>query len=397
MDRVGRGRISLVGGDILLDTWVAQANTGAQVWRRTYRQPLEHLGGLYVAVANDIAGLTGERPVRGAGTEARNRRLDAYKEYYRGRYYWGQRTRDGLRTSINYFRAATDLDPSYAQAWAGMADGYLGLGVPTFGALHPKEARRLAKAAAVEGNRVGPDVAEVQASLAHVTYAYDWNWPEAERLYRKAIALNPQYATAHQWYEDYLTAMGRPQEATREIRAAAALEPGSAAIQRDLAWPYFFQRRYALAIDSLATTLQSNPGFTAARSLLGRALIEAGRPAEGLAEMKRIEPDLPRPAAAAFVAYAEAANGQPTRAEASLRDGLRTSGEAYASPYLIALVYAKLGRAGEALRWLEKGFDDHDPLMTTLMVDPRFDPVRQEPRFQMLIRKMNFPRSTQSR
>jgi TolB-like protein/tetratricopeptide (TPR) repeat protein len=398
VDRIGRGRVSVTGGDIVLELRVIQAANDAEIWRRTYRQPLDRLGGVYVAVAADIAAVTLDRPVRAPETEALARKADAYKAYYRGRFYWGQRTKEGLRMSIGYFQLATGLDATYAQAWSGQADAYLGLGVPTFGALHPQEARARGKEAAVKGVTVGPQVAEVQASLAYATYAYDWEWRKAGTLFRNAIGLNPQYATAHHWYADYLNAVGRPEEAMREIQTALALEPGSLAIQRDVAWPWFFQKRYDLAIASLTKMLEASPGFTAARSLLGRALIEAGRPAEGLEEMKRIEHDLPVPAAQSFIAYAEAANANRPRAEAALREGLRPPdnlppGEEapYASPYLVALAYTRLGRPADALRWLEKGYEDHDPLMTTLMVDPRLDPLRGEPGFQALMRKMDFP------
>ncbi len=390
VERILRGKIALDGDDILLDAGMTQSVTGARLWSRSYRLPLDRPGGLYLAVAADITALTGG-PGPPEAAPGHHTSFKAYQDYHKGRVYWEQRTREGLLKSIEYFTMATELDPAYAQAWAGMADAYLSLGVPTFGAFPPQEARRLANDAALKALDLDPNLAEVHASLAHASYAYDWNWTAAEARFRKAIQINPQYATAHHWYADYLNAMGRQDEAMREIKTAFHLEPLSTLIHRDFAWHYFFQGKYEAAIAQLKETLKIDPRYPAARSLLGRALIEAGHHAEGLAELKKVAPDLPRAAALSFVAYGEASAGQIPRAEAILKQLLHSTESEYVSPYYIALVYVKLGRHREALAWLEKGFDDHDTTMTTLKVDPRFEPLRSEPRFLALVERMKFP------
>jgi tetratricopeptide (TPR) repeat protein len=270
-----------------------------------------------------------------------------------------------------------------------MADAYLGLGV--FSSFKRQEARRLGNEAAIKALALDPNLAEVHTSVAYGFYAYDWNWTAAEAEFQKAIRLNPQYATAHHWYADYLNAMGRQDEAMGEIRTAAQLEPLSTLIQRDIAWHYFFQRRYDAAIAQLNETLRRDPRFVVARSLLGRVLIEAGRPEEGLAELRKAAPDLPRASALAFIAYGEAALGHADKAEATLEELFRAPERIYMSSFFVALVYTRLGRQHEALQWLEKGLERHDAPMANLAVDPRLEALHSEPRFQSLLEKMNFP------
>ncbi len=392
VDRIARGRISLQGPDILLEAALTQASTGAELWSRKYRQPLDRLGGLYATVAADIAAIEPARLPREPGAAPGHpANFKAYEAYHKGRVYWEQRTREGLLKSIEYFKAATLLDPGYAPAWAGMADAYLALGVPTFGAFRPQEARRLGDEATLKALRLDPDLAEAHASLAFAFFFYDWNWTAAEARFQKAIQLNPQYATAHHWYADYLNAMGRQDEAMQEIRTAFRLEPLSILIHRDFAWHYFFQGNYAAAVAQLAETLKIDPQYAAARSLLGRAFIEQGKCVEGLAELRKAAEDMPRSAALAFIAYGEAAAGQTAKAGHTLERVVALSDREYVSPYYVALVYARLGRTAQALDWLEKGFKEHDTTMVSLNIDPRFDALRHEPRFQALIQKMNFP------
>jgi serine/threonine-protein kinase len=394
IDRVARGRISLDGGDILLEARLVRPSTGADVWKRTYRQPIDRLGGLYVMVAEDIAAVAPSAPTvpstgRPSIDPGHRASFRAYEAYHKGRVYWEQRTKEGFLKSIDYFKEATRLDPDYAQAWVGMADAYLGLGV--YSSFRPQEARRLGNEAAIKALALDPNLAEVHTSVAYGFYMYDWNWAAAEAEFQKAIQLNPQYATAHHWYADYLTAMGRPREALREIQTAAQLEPLSTLIQRDVAWHYFFQRRYEAAIAQLNETLRLDPRYVVARSLLGRVLIEAGRAEEGLVELQKAAPDLPRASALAFVAYGEAAVGRAEQSQATLEKLFRSPDRVYMSPYFVALVYTRLGKPHEALQWLEKGFESHDAPMANVSVDPRLESLHSEPRFQSLLRKMDFP------
>jgi tetratricopeptide (TPR) repeat protein len=317
--------------------------------------------------------------------------FEAYEAYHRGRVHAEQRTREELLTAIEYFKEAVRRDPAYAQPWAGMADSYLALGIPTFGGLHPQEARRLANEAALKALELQPELAEAQNSLAFLAYVYDWNWQSADERFRRAIALDPQFAGAHHWYGDFLIAMGRYEEAGREIEKAAELEPLSILIRRDRAWHFFCQRRYDEAERQLRETLAVNPRYTPARSLLGRVLTEQGRHQEALTELETVAVDIPGASALGFLAYANAAAGRRQEAEALLEKLVSSSGREYVSPYYVALVLTRLGRDGEALGWLERGFVEQDTTMVSLKVDPRFDTLRTDARFRDLLRRMRFP------
>jgi len=387
---VVEGSLSVSGKDAALDVKLVEP-TGTEVWSRRYTEEVESLGGLHARVASDLASAMGAPPRRpaAAALALHPPEFEAYEAYHKGRVHWEERTREHLLTSVRYFQEAARLDPAYAQPWAGLADAYIILGVPTFGAYRPQEARRLAQAAAVRALELDPQLAEAHASLAFLSFFYDWNWEAAEARFRKAIALNTGYATAHHWYANYLNAMGRQQEAMREIQAAHELEPLSILVHRDFGWHYFFQRNYEAAVEQLQETLARDPGYAAARSLLGRALVEQGRHQEGIAELERVAPELPRGSAFALLAYAYAAAGRSQDAEQELQKLLDLPETEYVSPYYVALVQARLGRVDEALRFLDKGFHEQDTTMVSLKIDPRFDGLRAHPRFQVLLAKMN--------
>ena len=191
----------------------------------------------------------------------------------------------------------------------------------------------------------------------------------------------------------FLNAVGRPQEASAEILKAAELEPLSVLIHRDVAWHPFFQRRYAEAAAQLRRTLALVPRYAPARSLLGRVLIEDGKAEEGLRELHGVAPDLPRSTAAALLAYGEAAAGRRARAAGLLGELAAIATREYVSPYSVALVHARLGRSSDALGWLEKAFAEQDTTMVNLRADPRWDPLRDHPRFKALVARMGFPPS----
>jgi len=393
VDAVVQGTVRETGATTSVSVALVRPGAEQPFWQQTLSPPEKELSGVHRQLAQDIAGAVGARPRREAAPALSAYRPDfrAYEAYHRGRVYWEQRTREGLLTSIEYFKEATRLDPAYAQPWAGLADAYLALGIPSFGAFRPQEARRLAQEAALKALDMDANLPEVHTSLAFAAFVYDWNWQAAETRFQKAIELNPQYALAHQWYADYLTDMGRHAEAMAQINEALALEPLSMIIRRDVAYHLFFQRDYDGAIAQLEAVLRADPHYAAARSLLGRALVERGRHAEGLAQLQEVAPNLPQPAALSFVAYGEAAAGQRERARKTLARLSALSSDEYVSPYYVALVYARLGESAEAVRWLEKGFQEQDTTMPTMRVDPRFDPLRAQAGYNALLQRMKFP------
>jgi eukaryotic-like serine/threonine-protein kinase len=368
--------------------------TGSSVWTERYSTDERQLPGVARRVALDIARAIGVTPPSGAWAPPMP--YPAYDAYQRGRAYAELRTPASLLRSIEYYRQAIRLAPDHAEPWAGLADSYIALGVPTFGTLAPREARRLATEAAVNAVRLDSESAEAHTSLAFIAYFHDWDWATADRRFQEAIQLDPQYGLAHEWYAEFLNAVGRQDEALAEIRRALEIEPQSILYHRDVAWHYFFQRRYPEAIAQLRQTLERDPDYAPARTLLGRALVANGEFAEGLEELRRVAPALPRPTGLLFVAYGEAASGAQHEARQHLDQALALASKEYVAPTYVALVHTALNQPTQALAWLERGYETQDSIMVNICQDPRLDPLRQRPEFQELLGKMKFPQTTSS-
>jgi serine/threonine-protein kinase len=389
VDAVVRGELRPVGNEVEARVRLAIAGSEKELWSGRYLSSGPQAAGLPGTFAQDLSGILGA----GSGTPLLPRAPDlaAYKAYTSGRHYAEERSKKSLELAIRYYREAVELDPQFAAAWSGLADAYIALGVPTFGALRPQEARRLASQAALQALELDPDLAEAHNSLAFLSYLYDWDWAAAEQRFLKAIKLNPYYAGAHHWYANHLGALGRTEEAMREVHKALDLEPLSILIQRDVGWHLFHQRRYKEAVEKLKATLEERPDYVAARTLLARALVEAGRTAEGLAEMEKVAPQMPPGSGLPFLAYAQAAAGRSEAARRTLASLRKLPAAEYVSPYYVALAYVKLGDVEETLRFLEKAFNEQDAPFVNLKADPRWDPIKSQPRFQALLRRMDFP------
>jgi tetratricopeptide (TPR) repeat protein len=364
---------------------------GSTLWSFDYDNTAEALPGLARRISEDIATAIDIHPRSGAPSPAQPTNYRAYAAYQRGRALWEERTPSALARSIDYFKQAASLDPGYAEPWAGMADAYIALGVPAFGPLPPLEARRLAKESALKAIELDPNLAEAHTSLAFTAFLHDWDWDTAQARFDRALQLNPQYALAHQWYAEYLNEMGRFDKALDEIRTAQTLEPLSILIHRDIGWHLFCQRRYEEAIQQLRETLRLEPDYPPAVTLLARALAATGAYDEALTELRRAERSVSPGPYLSFRAAIEAAAGQTDRAEASLRDLRALSSTTYVSPYYVALIDTALGRRDEALSELERAYQEQDSTLVSVNIDPRFDPIRSDPRFAALIKKMRFP------
>jgi tetratricopeptide (TPR) repeat protein len=384
---VVQGRLS---ADSMLHVDLARAGVSPR-WTKEYKTDMPPM--LARTIAADLATEMRLRLRSGAPAGHQTPSVEAYNAYNRGRVLWEARTADSLMQSIGLFEKAAKLDPRYAEPWAGMADAYIALGVPAFGPLSPMEARRLAKERALKAYQIDPDLVEVQTSLAFASFFQDWDWDLAEARFQKAFALNPQYALAHHWYADYLNAMGRQQEAMNEILEAQKLEPLSVIIDRDVAWHYFFQKRYDEAITHLEGTLRTAPNYDAARSLLARALAERGRYAEAIDQLEHLSEKFSRGTKLAFLAYVHAASGNSAEADALMRQKAQMDG--YTPPYYDALVYAAEGRNADALTALERAYNEQDSTLVSLYIDPRLERLHAEPRYLALVRKMKYPNAVQ--
>ena len=362
----------------------------APFWSHDYAVPDAELPAIARTVAGDVARAVGSSLRAEAPPPFHQTNYRAYDAYERGRILAERRTEADLMRSLEYFTEATKLDSAYAEPWAGMADAYSSLGVPPFGDLRPMDARRLAKEAALKALALNPNLAEAHTSLAWSAELYDWDWTAAESRFKQAIALNPQYALAHHWYAMYLTDMGRFDEARGELQVAQSLDPLSLLIHRDFGWIEFCRPNYPDAIARLRETLSRDPKYTAAITLLARSLAGNRQYNEALAEVERARTDISNGSYLSYRAYIEAAAGDP-HARATLTELRSVAQHEYVTPYYFALIYTALGQTDNAVAELERAHNEQDATLGSVNVDPRFEPIRSDPRFQAIIRAMRFP------
>jgi len=366
--------------------------TQTQIWNATVEEALVSV----LSLQNEIARRLADE-IHLAVTADERRRLasdqridpNAYKLYLLGRQEWNKRSVESLRKAVDYFSQAIARDPNYAAAYAGLSDSYVLL-VGDFGVLPRIEGAVQTEAAAERALALDPDLAEAHTSLAFANFFLNWQFAVADTHFRRALAVNPNYATAHHWYGNYLSDMGREDEGLAQIRRALEIDPLSPIISRDVAWPLFFSGRYDEAVSHLAMTLGAHPGYLAAERLMARAYGQKGDTAEAVRRFEELKKRNDSARAKCELAWAYALAGRTDDADRELTailDG--PSPGVY--QYDVALVYAALGRREMALDALEAAFSARDPTMVNLKHDPRLDTLRSEPRFKHLQESMNFP------
>jgi len=280
-----------------------------------------------------------------------------------------------------------DLNPNYALAYAGLADCYNMLGA--YGGRPPTEAFRQAREAATKSLALDNKLAEGHAALAYATFRGDWNWAEAEKEYRQAIALNDNYAWAHLWFGNLLASQGRFGEAINEIQKAQQIEKTSPIIIIQLGLIYYFQHKYPEAIAECKKTIELDPSFFAAQRYIGLSYSQMGKHQEALAEFeKAINASGDSPLMKAEYAGALALSGDTGKAQTQLNNLIETAKQKYVSAYHIAAIYVALKDKDQAFIWLEKAFQDRADWMVNLKVDPLFESLRSDPRFTDILRRM---------
>jgi tetratricopeptide (TPR) repeat protein len=256
----------------------------------------------------------------------------------------------------------------------------------------PHDAFPRAKAAALKALELDPNNAEAHTSLAFVITIYDFDWTNGKREFEKAIELNPNYATAHHWYGHYLMFVRRFDEAAEEMRRAKELDPLSPIINTEVGYPRFFARQYDRAIDEYRKAIDLDPNFFRAHWLLGQAYEQKEMYKEAIVALERaVELSKGNLVMQAALAHAWARAGQSSRARKVLDELIHASSARYFSPYFIAEIHLALGDREDALGWLEKAYESRDYFFRWLAIDPRLDSLRSEPRFQALVRRVNFP------
>lgn len=388
------GSVRREGDRVRVVVQLIDAESDQHLWVETYDEQMTGIFSIQSDVARKIAGAL-EARISPEENELLERQgtgnLEAYDLYLQGRYYWNKRLPDKLQKGIQLFKQAIAKDSTYALAYAGLADSYTILG--NFNLLAPHYTYPEAKAAALKALALDSSLAEAHASLGFAMMNYDWNWTGAERELTTAAALNPNNATARSWHAFLLTITGRFAEATRIHQEALDLDPLSSVINADVGLTMYFSRRYDEAVTQYKKTLELDPTFVLANIPLGGAYVQQKKYNEAIAAYQHLTAGLslasirhPLPIAALACAYAAAGRKDDALMMSELLDEMAR--EQYVAPYLRAIVAAGMEDKENALRWLEKALGSHDAMMVFLKVDPVFDPLRAEPRFMSLLKRM---------
>lgn len=314
---------------------------------------------------------------------------EAYRLYLKGRYQWNKRTPDALQKGISFFRQALEADPTYALAYTGLADSYNLLGSIQYAEMSPRDAVPIARKSAEKALQIDEELAEAHVSLAHVKFFYDWNWPAAEREYRRAIELNPAYATAHQWYGDLLMIRGNREETLAEKQRALNLDPTSPVLVMDRGSTLYYLRDYDSVVAHCRMALEMDQTFLLAHILLGRTYVQMKKFPEAIAEFlvaREAAPQFSLPLA--LLGHACGVAGRKAEAETVLTALSRMAREHYVPPHEFAAVHLGLGDREKAMEYLEKAYQEHSSLMVYLRLEPLLDPLRGERRFLNLLEKV---------
>jgi serine/threonine-protein kinase len=392
---VATGRMSQRENTLTVGAELVDAADGSLLWSKQYKRELSGLMAVEEEIAKEIAEklrlrLTGEQRQRLAKRYTDNN--EAYKLYLKGRYYLGKLDEEGFRSGLDCFKQAIDLDPTYALAYAGLADAYYNLSNYH---LPPIEAMPKIRAAALKAMELDKDLAEAYVSLAVVESQYYWDWAAAERNYWRALELKPSNASAHLVYGMYLVAMGRPEEALGELRRAQELDPLSANIAVTAAWPFFFAplsaRQYDRAMEEVRKVLATDPNYQPAHVMLGLVYEQKGMYEQAIAEVDKPTQSKNSTGYLAYMGRVYAVAGRRGEAQKVLNALEERARREQVPATSIAVIYALLGEREQAFAWMERAYEARDEWMVLLKVAPWFDSLRPDPRFTDLLRRMGFP------
>jgi DNA-binding winged helix-turn-helix (wHTH) protein/TolB-like protein/Flp pilus assembly protein TadD len=391
VDSVLEGSIQTAGDRLRTTVRLLRVSDGSALWAGTFDEPFTDIFSVQDSISQRVAtalALELTEAQRSLLTRRDTRDSEAYQLYLRGRFFWNKRSRDGFERGVAFFRQAVEKDPAYALAYAGLADSQLGMAFYHYAS--PQQAMPQARAAARNALEIDESLAEAYASLAHVKSNYEWEWAEAERLFRKAIALEPEYATAHQWLGiHYLAPMGRLEEAIAETKQARQLDPLSPVFNAFVGGTLYFARRYEQAIEECRKTLDLHPDFGVAHWYLGRAYLQKGRHQEALAELqKAVTLSGGSPLMKGTLGVGHALAGDRAAAERTLAELEKLRAGSYASALDLAGIHAALGDRERAFRWLDQAASERSFHLICLKVWPELDPLRADARFQALIRRL---------
>jgi TolB-like protein/Tfp pilus assembly protein PilF len=387
------GRVVQRGDGLTLYLELVDTQTGNRIWGDRYDRKTSDLISLQSEIARDVSQ---KLRTKLSGPEAQKlnknytESVEAYQLYLKGRYHVFKLTPPEVQKSIEYFQNAIAIDPSYALAYAGISDAYRSLALA--GEMDPNETLPKATAAAKKAIEIDDEVADGHAALGVCLFWYDWNWAASEEQYKRALELNPNSSLAHLFYAHLLSNTGRHAEAISEVKKARELDPLSAFVSSLEGQFLLHAGKTDEALDRLRQASELDPNFYFPHHFAASAYIEKGMYAEAAAEARRAKELGPtQTVGTVYEAYALAKLGRREEAHALLDELLTLSGQRFVPPYHIAIVYHGLGENDKALTWLKKGYEIRDAKMAFLKVEPKWNDLRSDPRFEELMKKMRFP------
>ena len=393
VDAVVEGTVLRAGDQVRITAQLIDASTDKHLWSQSYEGELRDTLALQDRVARAIAeqiqiNLTPREQAALKSAAVVN--PQAYESYLKGRYFWSKRTADGLKVALAYFNQAIEEDPNYAQAYSGLADTYALLGDWQYAVMTPMEAYPKAKAAALKAVKLDNALGEAHNSLAFVLDGFDWDLDSGGKEFRRAIELNPGYATAHHWYAWHLALLGRYDEAIVEMKKAESVDPLSLIINADLAEVLVLAHSYDESMRQSRKTIEMDPNFAMAHNQLAQAYLQEHMYKEAVAELqKAVQLSGGSPTCIANLARAYTLSGQRSEAMKLLNDLKSSSTARNSHASEVAAIYASLGDKDEAMNWLEKGYAER--FNPGVLIRPGFDPLRTDPRFQDLVHRVGLP------
>jgi TolB-like protein/DNA-binding winged helix-turn-helix (wHTH) protein/Flp pilus assembly protein TadD len=393
VDAVVEGTVLRSGDQVRITAQLIEASADKQLWSQSYEGELRDTLALQNKVAKAIADqirINLSPREQAALRTVRVVNPEAYESYLKGRYFWNKRTADSLKAARAYFDQAIEEDPKYAQAYSGLADTYALLGDWQYAVMTPKEALPKAKAAAIKALQLDNALGEAHNSLAFCLDGFDWDFDSAGKEFRRAIELNPGYATAHHWYAWHLSLLGRYHDAIVEMRKAKNSDPLSLIISSDLAELLVLAHSNDESIAESQKTIEMDPNFAFAHNQLGQAYLQKRMNVEAIAEIeKAVQLSNGSPTCIANLARAYVASGRKSEAMKLLNDLKQGSNRTDSHASEIAVIYAALGDKDQAMNWLEKGYEER--FNPGVLLRPGFDPLRSDVRFKHLLRRVGFP------
>jgi TolB-like protein/DNA-binding winged helix-turn-helix (wHTH) protein/Tfp pilus assembly protein PilF len=394
VEAVVEGSVLRSGDRVRIDAQLIEVPAGREIWAKNYDEDIRDTLALQGKVTRDIAEqiqATLNRQEQATLGKSKTVTPEAYEAYLKGRYFWNKRTGDALKKAIEYFSRAIKTDPTYAEAYSGLADSYALSGDWEYGVLSPMDAFSKAKSAATMALALDDSLGEAHTSLAFALDLYVWDWDAAEEEYKLAIKLNPGYATAHHWYAWHLMVTGRNSEGILELGKAENLDPLSLIIGADIADALCIAHLYDESVQQSNKTLEMDPGFAVAHYELGQAFTQKHMHDEAIAEFQRaIDLSGHNGAFDSNLAYVYAVSGRKEEAKQIVKNLEAQQDQNPSADANVALIYVGLGDQDQAMIWLNKAYEAR--FNPSILLRPAFDPLRSDARFQDLLHRIGLPR-----